>query len=161
MKPSIFVLAATLSLLAACASMSGPLSVADTIGRNPQLSTLNGLVQKAGLSEMLKGSGPYTVFAPTNDAFKAVSPKTMDALASDPAKLKAVLSYHMLPAKVLSSEVKNGNAKTAHGGNVALAKAGDFVTAEDAMVQTANIAATNGVVHTVDRVLTPPASAPR
>ena len=157
MKPIIFLMAPIVSVMAACASMSGPVSVADTIGRNPQLSTLDGLVQKAGLTAMLKDGGPYTVFAPTNDAFKAVSAKTMDDLAKDPAKLKELLSYHVLPAKMLSTDMKNGNVKTAQGGNVALSKAGDFVTVEEAMVQTANIAASNGVVHTVDRVLIPPA----
>ena len=157
MKRSIFLIAPLVSLVAACASMSGPVSVADTIGRNPQLSTLDGLVQKAGLSTMLKDSGPYTVFAPTNDAFKAVPAKTMEDLAKDPEKLKELLSYHVLPTKILSAEMKNGNVKTAQGGNLALSKAGDFVTVEEAMVQSADIAASNGVVHTVDRVLMPPA----
>jgi uncharacterized surface protein with fasciclin (FAS1) repeats len=146
------------ALLAACASQpqTPPVSVADTIARDPQLSTLSGLVQKAGPSETLKAAGPYTVFAPTNEAFQAVPAKTLDDLGRDPAQLKAVLSYHVLPAKVTSAEVRNGNAKTAQGGNVALAKAGEFVTVEDAMVQTADIAASNGVVHKVDRVLMPP-----
>jgi uncharacterized surface protein with fasciclin (FAS1) repeats len=147
------------ALLAACATTApAPVSVADTIALDPQLSTLNGLVKQAGLAETLKAVGPYTVFAPTNDAFKAVPAKAMDELARDPARLQAVLSYHVLPAKVTSAEVKNSNAKTAQGANVALAKAGDFVTVEDAMVQRADILATNGVVHTVDRVLMPPAA---
>jgi uncharacterized surface protein with fasciclin (FAS1) repeats len=143
-------------LAAGCATTQAPATVADTIARNPDLSTLNGLVQKAGLADTLKAAGPFTVFAPTNDAFKAVPAKTLDELGRDPAKLKAVLSYHVLPAKVTAAQVSNSNAKTAEGGNVALAKAGTFVTVEDAMVQTADIAATNGVVHTIDRVLTPP-----
>lgn len=137
-------------------TMAAPASVAEAIGSNPSLSTLNGLVVKAGLSDMLKGNGPYTVFAPTNDAFKAVPAKTMDALAKDPAKLKAVLAFHVLPGKVMAGQVKLGKAKTANGANVQLAKAGDFVTIEDAMVQTADMQAGNGVVHTVDRVLMPP-----
>lgn len=151
-------LAAPVLALAACASQptQSPASVADTIARDPQLSTLNGLVAKAGLADSLKGAGPYTVFAPTNDAFKAVPAKTMEDLAKDPARLKAVLNYHVLPAKVTAAEVKPGNAKTAQGANVALARAGQFVTVEDAMVQSADIAATNGVVHKVDRVLMPP-----
>ena len=146
------------ALLAACASQpqSSPVSVADTIARDPQLSTLSGLVHKAGLTETLKAAGPYTLFAPTNEAFQAVPAKTLDDLGRDPAQLKAVLSYHVLPARMTSAQVTNTNAKTAQGGNVALAKAGEFVTVEDAMVQTADIAATNGVVHKVDRVLMPP-----
>lgn len=152
----ILASAATL-LLAACATQpSGPATVADAIARDPNLSTLNGLVQKAGLADTLKAAGPYTVFAPTNEAFKAMPAKTLDELAQDPARLKAVLAYHVLPAKVTAAEVKSGNAKTLAGANLALARAGTFVTVEDAMVQTADTVATNGVVHTVDRVLMPP-----
>jgi uncharacterized surface protein with fasciclin (FAS1) repeats len=158
MNRRILIAAPLLALLAACATqpVSTPVSVADTIAHNPNLSTLNSLVAKSGLTDTLKATGPYTVFAPTNDAFKAVPAKTMDELASDPAKLKAVLSYHVVPSKMMAAEIKNGNAKTAEGGNVALSKAGEFVTVEDAMVQQADIVATNGVVHTVDRVLMPP-----
>jgi uncharacterized surface protein with fasciclin (FAS1) repeats len=156
--PRLLLLAPALALLAACASQptQAPASVAETIARDPQLSTLNGLVARAGLADSLKGPGPYTVFAPTNAAFQAVPAKTMDDLAKDPARLKAVLNYHVLPAKVTAADVKPGNAKTAQGANVALARAGQFVTVEDAMVQSADIAATNGVVHKVDRVLMPP-----
>jgi uncharacterized surface protein with fasciclin (FAS1) repeats len=154
----LFLAISATALLGACATQSAPVSVADTIARDPQLSTLSGLVHKSGLADTLKATGPYTVFAPTNDAFKAVPAKTMDDLAKDPAKLKAVLNYHVLPARMVSTDVKTANAKTAQGANVALSKAGTFVTVEDALVQTADIMATNGVVHTVDRVLMPPAS---
>lgn len=157
MKRRLLALAPIVALLAACATQPAtPVSVTGTIAQNPQLSTLSGLLQKAGLAETLNGAGPFTVFAPTNDAFKAVPAKTMDELAHNPAKLKTVLSYHVLPGKLMSADVKTGNMKTAEGGNVALAKAGEFVTVEEAMVQSADIAATNGVVHTVDRVLMPP-----
>jgi uncharacterized surface protein with fasciclin (FAS1) repeats len=155
----LLMLAPVFALVAACAvqPIATPVSVTETIAHDPDLSTLSGLVAKAGLADTLKGPGPYTVFAPTNEAFKAVPAKTLDELSRDPARLKALLSYHVLPAKVTAADVKNSNAKTAQGANVALAKAGDFVTVEDAMVQHADIMATNGVVHTVDRVLTPPA----
>jgi uncharacterized surface protein with fasciclin (FAS1) repeats len=145
-------------ILAACAGqpLSAPVSVADTIAREPQLSTLSGLVQKAGLAETLKGPGPFTVFAPTNEAFNEVPAGTMDALSHDPAMLKAVLGYHVVPARLMAADVTNSKAKTTQGANLELAKAGGFVTVEDAMVQTADITATNGVVHTVDRVLMPP-----
>ncbi|MGZ5194512.1 MAG: fasciclin domain-containing protein [Ramlibacter sp.] len=158
MNRRLLVLVPILAALAACATqpMSNPVSVADTIAREPQLSTLNGLVQRAGLAETLKGPGPYTVFAPTNEAFKEVPAKTMDELSRDPAMLKAVLAYHVVPAKLMAADVTNSKAKTSQGANLELAKAGGFVTVEDAMVQTADITATNGVVHTVDRVLMPP-----
>jgi uncharacterized surface protein with fasciclin (FAS1) repeats len=152
-----FALLATVAALAAgCATTPAPASVADTIARDPQLSTLSGLVRQAGLADTLRGAGPYTVFAPTNDAFKAVPAKTMAELGHDPARLKAVLGYHVLQAKVMAADVGNGNAKTVQGSNLALAKAGSFVTVDEAMVQTADIGASNGVVHTIDRVLMPP-----
>lgn len=157
MKRTILI-APLLALLAACASQptSTSASVAETIARDPNLSTLNGLVVKAGLTDTLKAAGPYTVFAPTNAAFKAVPAKTMDALARDPAMLKAVLAYHVVPGKVMAGQVKNSKAKTTEGGSLSLAKAGDFVTVDDAMVETADVVASNGVVHSVDRVLMPP-----
>ncbi len=157
MTPRRLILAASLvTLLAGCATTQAPVPVADALARDPQLSTLAGLVQKAGLTDTLRAAGPYTVFAPTNEAFKAIPQKTLDELAANPARLKAVLTYHVLPARVASADVKVGNAKTVEGANLALGKAGTFVTVEDAMVQTADIAATNGVIHTIDRVLMPP-----
>ncbi len=141
--------------LAGCASMNQPANLADTLARDPQLSTLNSLVQKAGLQDALK-SGSYTVFAPSNEAFKAVPAKTLEELAANPARLKDVISYHVVAGKVMAADVKNGPAQTLQGANVALARAGAFVTVEDAMVTRADLAAANGVVHVVDRVLMPP-----
>ncbi|MDI1239077.1 MAG: fasciclin domain-containing protein [Polaromonas sp.] len=152
----LILIAAAAAMVAGCATRSTPVPVADTIAATPSLSTLSSLISKSGLASTLNGTGPFTVFAPTNDAFKAVPAKTMDALAKDPAMLRDVLTYHVLAGKVMSADVKNGSVKTVNGGSVALAKAGEFVTVEDAMVQTANIVATNGVIHTVDRVLIPP-----
>lgn len=157
LKLNFLAIAAAIAVLAGCASTPEPVSVADNIAAMPQLSTLNGLIAKAGLSDTLKGAGPYTVFAPNNEAFAKVPAKTMDTLA-DPTRLKAVLSYHVVPGKVMAAEVKNGNSKTLNGANLALSKAGEFVTVEDALVQTPDISATNGVVHIVDSLLMPPAS---
>lgn len=147
--------ASLLALLAGCATPSAPVSVADTLARDPQLSTLNGLVRQAGLADMLRGAGPYTVFAPTNEAFKAVPAKTMEEL-KDPARLKAVLGYHVLPVRMTAADIRTGNAKTVNGAEVAVARAGDFVTVEDAMAQGQAVIASNGVVYAIDRVLVPP-----
>ena len=149
--------AALLSLFAGCATVSAPVSVADTIANTPSLSTLNSLVNTAGLGETLKGAGPFTVFAPSNEAFKAVPAKTMEALAKDPAALKNVLTYHVLPGKAMAASVKNSKAKTVNGAEVELSKAGDMVTIESAVVTQADLNATNGVVHIIDTVLIPPA----
>ena len=150
---SAFVLA-----LSGCATSPSPVSVAETIAGNPQLSTLNSLVVKAGLADTLKGAGPFTVFAPTNEAFSKVPAKALADIGADPARLKAVLTYHVIPAKVMAADVKNNsNVKTVNGANVGVSKAGEFVTVEDGMVQKADVAATNGVVHVIDSVLIPPA----
>lgn len=149
-------IAASAIALAGCASLSAPVTVTDTAAKTPQLSTLAKLIQDAGLAETLRGPGPFTVFAPSDEAFKAVPQKTLQELAANKEMLRAVLSYHVLPGKVSAAEVKPGNAKTVQGANVALARAGTFVTVEDAMVTQADVPASNGVVHVIDRVLMPP-----
>jgi uncharacterized surface protein with fasciclin (FAS1) repeats len=148
--------ALALALLAGCATTPAPTTITDTAARTPQLSTLVRLINDAGLADTLRGAGPYTVFAPSDDAFKAVPAKLMQDLSSDKELLKSVLSFHVLPGKVMAADVKNGNAKTVQGANLALASAGTFVTVEDAVVQQADVAASNGVVHVIDRVLMPP-----
>ena len=81
---------------------------------------------------------------------------TLQALANDKELLKSVLAFHVLPGKVSGADVKNGNAKTVQGANVALSKSGSFITIEDAVVTQADVLASNGVVHVIDRVLMPP-----
>jgi uncharacterized surface protein with fasciclin (FAS1) repeats len=142
----------------ACASVKAPVSVADTLANTPSLSTLSGLVTSAGLSDALKGSGPFTVFAPSNEAFKAVPAKILDDLAKHPEKLKAVLTYHVVAGKSMAADIKNAKVKSLNGAELELSKAGDFVTVEGAVVTTADIAASNGVVHIIDTVLLPPAA---
>ncbi|MCF8205256.1 MAG: fasciclin domain-containing protein [Methylotenera sp.] len=154
-RSSLMALAAA-ALLAACATTPAPAPLTDTLARDPQLSTFNRLVAQAGLADELRTAGPLTVFAPSDEAFKAVPAKTMEALAADPAQLKAVLSYHIIDGRVTAADVKPGTAKTRQGASLALAKAGSFVTVDDAVVQQADVTATNGVAHVIDRVLTPP-----
>lgn len=149
---------ATVAALGACASHSpsAPKTVGGAIAQTPALSTFHKLASEAGLAQTLDAAGPYTVFAPSDEAFKAVPAKTLDALKADKAQLKAVLSYHIVPGALAAADLKPGNAKTLQGANVAVARAGDFVTVEDAMVEKADLRAGNGVVHIVDRVLMPP-----
>ena len=154
-RSSLIALTASL-LLAACATTPAPAPLADALAREPQLSTFNRLVAQAGLTQELRTAGPLTVFVPSDEAFKAVPAKTMDALAADPALLKAVLSHHILDGRVTAADIKPGTAKTRQGATLALAKAGSVVTVDDAVVQQADLPATNGVAHVVDRVLMPP-----
>lgn len=144
------------ALLQGCASTPAPRNLAETAAATPQLSTLNKLIADAGLTETLRGAGPYTVFAPSDEAFKAVPARTLAELSSNKELLKSVLSYHVVPGQISAAQVQNGNAKTVQGANVALAKAGGYVTVEDAMVTQADVPASNGVVHVIDRVLMPP-----
>lgn len=156
-RPVLTLLAgASLLLLAGCASVSTPATVADATARTPQLSTLHKLMVDAGMTDTLRQNGPYTLFAPSDDAFKAVPAKTLAELGSNKELLKSVLAYHVVAGRVTSVEVKNGKAKTVQGGELALAKAGSYVTVEDAMVTQADVTAANGVVHVIDRVLMPP-----
>ncbi|MFG6428587.1 fasciclin domain-containing protein [Roseateles sp. LYH14W] len=155
-RPTTLIALAAASLLAACATTPAPAPLADTLAREPQLSTFNRLAAQAGLTEQLRAAGPLTVFAPSDEAFKAVPAKTLEALAADPVQLKAVLSYHVIDGRMAAADVRTGGAKSRQGANLALAKAGSFITVDDAVVQQADIVATNGVAHVLDRVLMPP-----
>ncbi len=155
-KKMLMVSALTMLIATGCATAPTPITISETAAATPQLSTLTKLLNDAGLTETLKGPGPYTVFAPTDDAFKAVPAKTLDALAKDKALLISVLTYHVLPGAVTSAAVVNGPVKTVQGAPVAIYKSGTFVTVEEAVITTPDIAASNGVVHIVDKVLMPP-----
>jgi len=143
-------------LMSACATTPAPTTVAQTIAADPQLTTASRLIQEAGLTETLQGAGPFTVFVPNDAAFRAVPPAMVDALGKDKARLKAVLSYHVVPGALTSADVKNGPIKTVQGSEMSLYRSGTFVTADEAVVTTADVRATNGVVHIVDKVLMPP-----
>ena len=154
-RRALLVAACALTLVG-CASTPGTSNLSDALARQPNLSTFTGLLAQAGLTHTLKSDGPYTVFAPTNEAFKAVPASTMDDLAKHPEKLKAVLDYHVVLGKTMAADVKNSQVKTLNGAAVALSKAGDFITVENAAVVTADTLASNGVAHTIDMVLFPP-----
>ncbi len=147
---------AAIALVSACASLQKPVSLAETIAKTPELSTLNGLVKTAGLTETLQGSGPFTVFAPSDAAFKALKAGTLESLSKNPAAVKDILLFHTVSGAVAAKDVKNSNVKAVNGDALALAKAGDFVTVENGFVIKADVMASNGVIHIIDTVLTPP-----
>ena len=148
--------ALALAVFAGCATTPAPATIAETAARTPQLSTLTKLITDAGLTDTLTGAGPYTVFAPSDEAFKAVPAKTMAELAANKELLRSVLTYHVVPGKVMAADVKTGNVKSVQGANLGVARAGSFVTVEDAVVTQADVAVTNGVVHIIDKVMMPP-----
>jgi uncharacterized surface protein with fasciclin (FAS1) repeats len=157
-----FVAAAAAVALSGCAVFgTQPTNVVETAAANPELKTLTKLINDAGLAETLKGTGPFTVFAPTDAAFAKVPAATMDALAKDKDRLRQVLTFHVVPGKVMAADVKTGNVKTVNGAEVPLSRSGSFVGVDQALVTKADISATNGVIHIIDQVLIPPAPARR
>ena len=155
---SICALAAAAALSGCASVQNAPVTVASAVAQNADLATFYKLAEQAGLNDVLSGASPVTVFAPTNEAFQSVSAATLDKLAKDPAQLKALLSYHMIPGNVLAADIKeNTTLTTLSGVKLGVSKAGDFVTVDDGMVSQADIKTSNGIIHKIDRVLTPPA----
>jgi uncharacterized surface protein with fasciclin (FAS1) repeats len=123
-----------------------------------QFNTLAKLLTRAGLVAALQKAGPYTVFAPTDAAFKKVPKKTLDALLRNKAKLKAVLLYHVVSGDVAAADVaKLSTAKTLNGKSVRIRMSGMNVFVNSAKVTKADVTASNGVIHVINRVLIPPA----
>ena len=123
------------------------------------LSTLVAAVQAGDLVETLKGAGPYTVFAPTNDAFASLPEGTLESLLKPENKeqLVAILAYHVVPGKVKSTDLKDGmKAKTVQGEDINVKISDRGVKINEANVTAADIEASNGMVHVIDRVILPP-----
>jgi uncharacterized surface protein with fasciclin (FAS1) repeats len=142
------------AVLAASALAAQAKDIVDTAVAAGSFKTLVTAVQAAGLVDTLKGKGPFTVFAPTDEAFAKIPKADLDALLKDKAKLTAVLTYHVVAGKVMAKDVKPGKVKTVQGGELTLATAGG-VTVDGAKVVKADIEADNGVIHVVDTVLLP------
>lgn len=124
---------------------------------NPQLSTLMTLVRSVGLDEALSGEGPFTLFAPTNDAFEALSPSVVDYLTANEDALTSVLLYHVVSGALLASDLKNGPLTSLEGGDLDISKADTCCPmVNQASFIVTNLVATNGVAHGIDSVLIPP-----
>jgi uncharacterized surface protein with fasciclin (FAS1) repeats len=150
MKKSLIAL----TLSAATAFAVHAADIVDTAAGAGNFNTLVTAIQAAGLVSTLKGPGPFTVFAPTDAAFAKIAPADLDALLKDKAALTRVLTYHVLPGRVMAADVRDGNVMTVQGGSVRLATQGG-VTVNDAKVVTADVAADNGVIHAIDTVIMP------
>ena len=116
--------------------------------------TLATALGAAGLVDTLKGKGPFTVFAPTDAAFAKIPKADLDALLKDRAKLTAVLTYHVVPGKVMAADVKAGSVKTVQGSNLTVTTAGG-VKVNNANVVKTDIVTSNGVIHVIDTVVIP------
>jgi len=144
---------------ASAAPAAAPGDVVEVAVGAGSFNTLVAAIQAADLVGALQGDGPFTVFAPTDAAFAALPAGTLDDLLKpeNKAKLSAILLYHVVPGKVMSSDLKGTvNAETLQGSKVEIVAA-EGVTVNGAKVVTADVAASNGVIHVIDAVLLPPA----
>ncbi len=130
--------------------------IVDTAATDGSLKTFVAALKEAGLAETLRNSGPYTVFAPTNDAFEKLPPGTWEQLSKDKVRLAKVLSYHVIPGKVTVAEVKPGKVQTTEGSPVKLTSDNGKVTVNDAKIIQSDLAADNGIIHAIDAVILPP-----
>jgi uncharacterized surface protein with fasciclin (FAS1) repeats len=131
--------------------------IVDTAVGAGQFKTLVKLVQEADLVDALRGEGPFTVFAPTDEAFAKLPKKQVDALLKDKEALRRVLLYHVVQGKVMASDVtKMRSAKTLQGQNINIRVRNNVVRINDAKVVKADIVCSNGVIHVIDKVILPP-----
>ena len=153
----------TLGATAVAVGVAGPafaatMDIVDTAVSNGKFTTLVAAVQAAGLAETLKGPGPFTVFAPTDEAFAALPAGTVAELLKpeNKAKLAAILTYHVVSGKVMSADIagKAMDVKTVEGSSLKV-DAMQGVTVDEAKVVTADVEATNGVIHVIDKVVMP------
>jgi uncharacterized surface protein with fasciclin (FAS1) repeats len=128
--------------------------IVDTAVAAGNFKTLATALQVAGLVDTLKGKGPFTVFAPTDEAFAKVPKDQLDALLKDKAALTKVLTYHVVAGKVMAKDVKAGKVKTVQGGELTVVTAGG-VMVDGAKVTATDIVADNGVIHVIDSVVLP------
>lgn len=151
------LLAALAASLLVVPAMAQEKDIVDTAVGAGQFTTLVKLVQAAGLVDTLKSAGPFTVLAPTDAAFAKLPKSLVDKLMSDKALLVKVLTYHVVPGTILSSDLKTMNAKSVQGENikVKVSRAGG-PSFNKAKVVIADVKATNGVIHAIDTVLLPP-----
>ena len=150
-------LIATLALSIGLVSIGSAKTVVEIAAGSPDHTTLVAAVTAAGLVETLSGPGPFTIFAPTNAAFAKLPAGTVESLLlpENKDKLVAILTYHVVPAKVMAADVKTGEAPSVNGKKLALKADGMGVTVNGAKVIAADLVGSNGVVHVVDTVILP------
>ena len=148
--------AATAGRTTTTSSAMGEKNLVQTAVAAGQFKTLASLLTKAGLATTLEGNGPFTVFAPTDAAFAKVPKATLAALGKNRAKLRAVLLYHVVKGKVTAAQaMRLHSAKTLEGEPVSIRVSGGKVIVGGATVIKANVMATNGVIHVINKVLIP------
>ena len=129
--------------------------IVDTAVAAGSFKTLVTALKEAGLVDTLKGQGPFTVFAPTDEAFAKIPKDQLNALLADQKKLTAVLTYHVVPGKAVAADVKSGPLKTVQGQTVNVEVSSMGVKVDNAKVIKTDVMASNGVIHVIDTVLMP------
>ena len=158
-----YLAACTLTVLAlsagspVSAGCGGEHDIVDTAVEAGSFNTLVAAVKAAGLVEALKGDGPFTVFAPSDEAFAKLPAGTVESLL-EPAnidKLKAILTYHVVSGKILSADVKPGRVETLQGSKLSVSSKKGVLMVDQAKIVATDVTATNGVIHVIDSVIMP------
>jgi uncharacterized surface protein with fasciclin (FAS1) repeats len=155
--PATSAAAPTESAMASEPAMTEPGTIVDVAAANPDFETLVAAVTAAGLAETLSGEGPFTVFAPTDEAFEALPEGVLDALLLPENKeaLTSILTYHVVSGEVMAADVTAGDVPTVEGSTIAVTTDGG-VKVNEANVTATDVDASNGVIHVIDAVLVPP-----
>jgi uncharacterized surface protein with fasciclin (FAS1) repeats len=160
MRRIAIALAAVALAATAPAAQAQQKDIVETAVAAGSFKTLAAALEAAGLVETLKGKGPFTVFAPTDEAFAKLPAGTVESLLKpeNKAKLQAVLTYHVVAGKVLAKDVKPGMVKTVQGAEATVMAHGNGLMIDNATIVKTDIDASNGVIHVIDRVILPPSN---
>ena len=150
MKKTLIALALTVGAAAGAMAQN----IVDTAVKAGNFKTLVAAVQAAGLVDTLKGPGPFTVFAPTDEAFAKIPKATLDGLLADKAALTKVLTYHVVPGKLMAKDVKAGKAKSVQGQEITVTTNMGVMVDQSKVIAT-DVTASNGVIHAIDTVMMP------
>ncbi len=156
MRKALLALAASTALAAPAFADGHGMNIVETATEAGTFTTLLAAAEAAGLVETLSGEGPLTVFAPTDEAFAALPEGTVEGLLADTEALTSVLTYHVVPGAVMSTDLSDGMTATTVNGADITVTIGEGVMVNDANVVTADIEASNGVIHVIDAVILPP-----
>ena len=152
-------LAAAATLAVAAPAAAQQKDIVETAVAAGSFKTLATALEKTGLIATLKGTGPFTVFAPTDEAFAKLPAGTLESLLAKPEQLKAILLYHVVAGNVPSAAAaKLTSAKTVNGAEIRIMPMGSTLMINDAHVAAADVKASNGVIHVIDKVILPPAA---
>jgi uncharacterized surface protein with fasciclin (FAS1) repeats len=154
---NLYSLIVPLALSFGAVSIASAKNLVEIAAGSPDHTTLVAAVKAAGLVETLSGPGPFTIFAPTNAAFDKLPAGTLESLLKpeNKAKLVAILTYHVIPAKVMAADVKSGEVKTVNGKMLTIKADGMGVMVNNATVTATDLVGSNGVIHVIDTVLLP------